>query len=226
MWIMVTAIAAILILFCGSPSAALVTYDYTSEATLSLSRAWTNVASGVAPSQVLTGGTGTHSVSTMRTQSADLGALSYFQAVNVRGTAGDPTLTFSGTSMAENNLYTLFTIDFGNVPSDFTFTLTFTQITNSSRQIPGLYFPGEFGEFVGDGTGTQLLFDDFGGAFYDQRPITLHNLTGIHTMRLATFAEGRAIADYDSPVPEMSTVFLLAIGLSAVGVMARIRSLI
>ena len=187
-------------------------YDYSVEAHLTFNVPWQSMTISTVP---LLSGTGLHQEQTNYWQTVAHGNLGITQGGTINGSAGDGMLTISGRSQARIDVYTYFTFDFGMTPVDF--VLTFTDYDfrlTSTKELPW----NGTGEFVGGSGGIQLLFDDFGGAWYTKgKANILPQVTGVHTVRLWTGVESTAIAEYPYLVPESSATVLLALSLGLLG---------
>ena len=206
-------------------------YDYTSTETIDFSTPWVSVAHITVPSPFpsvggavthqITSGTGSFTASTNIVETPNVANDSYTQSVEVTGSAGDSSLTNSGSSTANAGLYNLFTFDFGATPTDFTIGLVSRQFQLiQSTDVPS-GFAGS-GEDVGGSVGFQAFLltstGDFAGpsvhALDPGQSVTVPGLTGIHTFRFGTFAEATATANYPFIAPDSGSTFgLLLISL-------------
>jgi hypothetical protein len=208
-----THLAALLVLaaLLAAPSAfATATYDFTSEASLLFNVAWQSYTTDITPAS---GGTGAHQETTAYILTPGMGNTGFFQSVHIMGSAGDATFTNSGFSTASLALYTSFTFDFGTTPVDF--AMTFADLTMISTYATQLPWNGT-GEYITGCCGIQLFFDGFGGNWFTEGHTNIiSQVTGVHTVRLGTFADASATANYPYVVtPEPSSSLLFALGLA------------
>jgi len=213
---------SILCLLFGGAAFAAATYDYLSDVRITFDRLWDYYTPVITTT---TFGTGQHDVSTASSQEVNLQNYWYYQCARVTGTAGDNLLSQSGISYASSSFETFFTFDFGPVATNFTITLTdWNQVLVSSSQL-NLWNPENgTGEYLGywptlggGGTSLGLALDGQWFAMPDWargNTTTFYNLTGQHTILLATSASEAAIASYPYvQTPEPSTMILLGSGL-------------
>jgi hypothetical protein len=234
-------IAVTVVLGSGSATGTAI-YDYTATETIDFSSPWVSVAHITVPSPFptvggavtseMTSGTGTFTASTNIVETPNVVDNSYTQSVNVTGSAGDSSLTNSGSSFASAGLYNLFTFDFGTTPTDFTIGLVSSQFQLiQSTDVP-LGFAGS-GESVGGSAGFQAFLltstgDYAGPAVHALNPgqsVTIDGLTGIHTFRFGTSSEASATANYPYVASDSGTALgLLVLALTALLGASRLRS--
>ena len=218
----VLVIGLVTSLLWGGHAFATASYDYLSDVKITFSRLWDNSTPIVTST---TSGTGQHNESTIASQDFALANFWYYQSSRVTGSAGDDALSQSGTSGAHNTINTFLTFGFDAVPTDLTITLTdYNQILVSSTQLK-LWNPanktgeqiGYWPELGGGGTALGLALDGEWFAipsWIRGGSTTFHNLTGQHTIKIFTDADGSAIAGYPYvQTPEPATMLLLGSGL-------------
>ena len=204
--------------FLNTPAFAIATYDYLSDATISFSHIW-NKYDPVATSTIT--GTGQYTASTDPLYDFNRQNLWFYQSARVIGSAGDSSLSQSGTSGAYNMVDTVLTFNLGPAPTDLTITLTgSSQILSSYRQMQLWDEGSQTGEKIGYwpelGGGGTFLGLKFDGQWFGipGGSTTFYGLTGKHDLNIITSADGAAKAVYPYvQTPEPAAMFLLGIGL-------------
>lgn len=194
----------------GEQSYAIVTDDSSAFDKLTFSQQWDSFTTITDP---FSSGTGQHSETMTYSEQYDPNNFWYYQIVNATASAGDPTLTLSGTSDALMRLTTQFLFDFEG-PTNFTIFSAALHNNydyysgSSSQQIP--WSDGsKTGERTGGGAGLGIYLDDYNTG----DSLMYYNLIGLHTVTFYTFARATAIAQYPYDAPEPTTMLLLGLGL-------------
>ena len=211
------------VFFLNTPAFAIATYDYLSDATISFSHIW-NKYDPVATSTIT--GTGQYTASTDPLYDFNRQNLWFYQSARVIGSAGDSSLSQSGTSGAYNMVNTVLTFNFGPEPTDLAVTLTaYNQILTSNRQMQLWDEGSQTGEKIGYwpelGGGGAFLGLKFDGQWFgipgwqEGGSKTFYSLTGKHDLEIITSADGAAKAVYPYvKTPESAALLLLGIGLA------------